>query len=54
MYYRGTTSLSKEEVISIYGGSYIPQEMIRGSSTEVITKIFCCIIIRQYKFHYDV
>ncbi|XP_035214003.1 5'-nucleotidase domain-containing protein 3-like [Stegodyphus dumicola] len=32
--YRGMTPLSKEEVISIYGGSYIPQEMIRGSSTE--------------------
>lgn len=32
--YRGLTPLSKEEVIKEYGGSYIPQEMIRGSSTE--------------------
>ncbi|XP_054709847.1 5'-nucleotidase domain-containing protein 3-like [Uloborus diversus] len=32
--FRGTTPLSKEEVVSIYGGSYIPQEMIRGSSSE--------------------
>ncbi|GFS37240.1 5'-nucleotidase domain-containing protein 3 [Nephila pilipes] len=33
--FRGMTPLEKEEVIAIYGGSYIPQEMIRGSPTEV-------------------
>ncbi|GFY46130.1 5'-nucleotidase domain-containing protein 3 [Trichonephila inaurata madagascariensis] len=30
--FRGTTPLEKEEVVAIYGGSYIPQELIRGSS----------------------
>ncbi|GIY53580.1 5'-nucleotidase domain-containing protein 2 [Caerostris darwini] len=32
--YRGLTQLKKEEVIDIYGGSYIPQEMIRGNGSE--------------------
>ncbi|KAM7282156.1 5'-nucleotidase domain-containing protein 3 [Ixodes scapularis] len=30
--YRGLTPLTSEETIKIYGGSYIPQYMIRGSS----------------------
>ncbi|KAK8785557.1 5' nucleotidase C [Amblyomma americanum] len=30
--YRGLTPLSREEVINIYGGSYIPQYMIRGNA----------------------
>ncbi|XP_055933484.1 5'-nucleotidase domain-containing protein 3-like [Argiope bruennichi] len=36
--YRGMTQLSKEAVIEIYGGSYIPQEMIRGNGSEARMK----------------
>lgn len=32
--YRGLTPLSKEEVINTYGGSYIPQYMIRGNAEQ--------------------
>ncbi|KAH9370900.1 hypothetical protein HPB48_019735 [Haemaphysalis longicornis] len=32
--YRGLTPLAREEVINIYGGTYIPQYMIRGNAEQ--------------------
>lgn len=41
--FRGMTQLNKKEIIDIYGGLYISQEMIRGPSAGVCALKLSCI-----------